>query len=80
MDVQVVVVRGAAKEKPVSYRLENGVLEVWMETAGTPPAAKKAEALEGDYWLYLHEQTGRHRPPDRDHRMQRPARGRVQPL
>lgn len=78
MDVQVVVVRGA--EKLVSYRLENGVLELWMGAEGTPPVVQRAEEVEGNHWLYLYEPGGRHRPPDGGHRMQRPARGRVQPL
>lgn len=77
MDVHVVVVHGA--EKPVSYRLENGVLEVWMGTEGAPPAVQQAEETEGNHWLYLYEQNGRRHHPGEE-RMQRPARGRMQPL
>lgn len=79
MDVVYVVVNGA--KGLVSYRLANGVLEVWVDEPAQPDQPVKsdmgqpAQVKNGKHWIVLDARVQR---PGVG-RMQRPARGRVQP-
>lgn len=79
MDVVYVVVNGA--KGLVSYRLANGVMEVWVDESAqpdqpvTPAMGQPAQVMNGKHWIMLDARVQR---PSVG-RMQRPARARVQP-